>query len=130
MAVKLEKSWPELLGDTPDEIAKTLLEQGVRGVPGDCKQCIIARSYKYTYPDGWGGLRASYRRPKKGDQPTYCTLTFDDCQIMDPQGSAALAEFMYRFDLGEYPALSNRPIPDRQVVLDSLTIEEQIALGY
>jgi hypothetical protein len=32
--------------------------------------------------------------------------------------------------MGEYPELINRPIPTPKDVLDKLTIEEKIALGY
>lgn len=124
------KKWPDTLGDTPDEIAATLLAQGVRGVPKRSRQCIIAMSYKCTYPGGWSGLRASYDIGRRADGSLWfvCSLTFNDCQITDPTGSAALAQFMYKFDNGEYPELINKPIPTKAEVLSKLSVEERIAL--
>lgn len=130
-----KKQWPAKLGDTVEEIAESLRKQGARGIPGDCRNCIIARSYKLNSPNGWSGLHASFeRRPAypKTDPETYTYfthLTFDDCQIMDPTGSAALGEFMHRFDQGEYPDLITGAIPTKEAVLATLTTEQQIAIG-
>jgi hypothetical protein len=128
-----KKTWPHTLGDTADEVAKTLLEQGVRGIPGDKRNCIIARSYKHTYPNGWPGMYAcciQRYKDSKGEFRYSARLTFDDIQIMDPECPPQVAEFMYKFDQCEYPELINKPIPKKEEVLSQLTIEQRIALGY
>ena len=126
-----KKSWPAVLGDTVEEIAESLRKQGARGIPKDCKNCIIARSYKLFYPRGWGGLHASRTTYKgfDGKLTHSCRLSFDDCPIMDPIGSAALAEFMCRFDEGEFPDLITGAIPTAEDVLSRLSIEDRIAIG-
>jgi hypothetical protein len=130
--VESKKKWPAVLGDTVEEIAESLRKQGARGIPGDPKNCIIARSYKLHYPDGWSGLRAGYDCRKDESNVIVscsCSLSFNDPQIIDPQGSEALAEFMYRFDCGEFQDLIAAPIPKAKDVLAKLSTEERIAIG-
>ena len=126
-----KRSWPKDLGSTVEEIAESLRKQGARGIPKDCRNCIIARSYKLFYPKGWGGLYATHSTYKGQDgKVTHsCDLSFHDCQIIDPRGSSALAEFMYRFDKGEFPDLITGAIPKEEEVLAKLSTEERIAIG-
>ena len=126
------KDWPMCLGDTVDEIRLSLIAQGVKGVPKKANKCIIARSYKAHHPNGWSGLRAGYSEYIGYDEKVNITgsLTFDDCQIMDPRCPRVLAEFMLRFDRGEFPELIMGAIPDKNTVLSSLSPEAQLALGY
>jgi len=128
---KKKRSWPKDLGSTVEEIAESLRKQGASGIPKDYRNCIIARSYKLFYPNGWGGLYASHSTHKGRDSKLThsCSLSFNDCQIMDPHGSAALAEFMYRFDKGEFPDLVTGAIPKEEEVLAKLSTEERIAIG-
>lgn len=72
----------------------------------------------------------SHSTDSKGEYQYGAKLTFNDFQIMDPECPSQVAEFMYRFDQGEYPELINKPIPKKEEVLSQLTIEQRIALGY
>lgn len=130
-----KKRWPETLGDTVWQIAESLEKQGARGIPGDCRNCIVARSYRLQYPNGWSGLKVGYSRYRQEDgSVTYSArMSFNDCQIMDPhmsfEFSRTLGEFMHRFDTGEFPSLQVGAIPSVKDVLSKLTTEERIAIG-
>lgn len=106
--------WPDCLGDTEEAIAATLTSAGVKGRKGCPYNCVIARSYKHFYPDGWCGIKASYVINYVKDVKRV-VLTFNDSQIMDPIAthSEALAIFMANFDRGLYPQLELPPVADK-----------------
>ncbi len=97
--------WPDCLGDTEEAIVASLTAAGVKGVRGCTRNCVIAKSYKHFYPDGWCCLEASYSGAHR------VLLTFRDDQIIDPVVThvAALASFMANFDRGLYPQLELPP---------------------
>lgn len=122
-----KKRWPATLGDTVEEIAESLRKQGARGIPGCRSNCIIARSYKISCPNGWPGLKAHWYKNTNG---TFgCSLNFFDPQIWDPTGSPALGEFMHLFDEGKFPDLICKPIPKAEDVLSNMFPEDRIAIG-
>lgn len=81
------------LGDTPDQIALSLLEQGVTGCPNDGFRCGLAERLR----------RAGY----------HVHVDDDVVEILDADGWAvdsfpttdAQREFAQRFDRHDYPAL-------------------------
>jgi hypothetical protein len=81
------------LGNTSQEVADSLRKLNVRGRGGDY-DCPIAVAVN-THANGWGGIRVS----KCG------YLTYNDCQIMDPQTTEAVRQFVKDFDAGMYPDL-------------------------
>ena len=123
-------SWVEELGETADEVAMNLYRAGARGIPSDCKHCVIAMYYKIRRPNGFGGLEVNYRkRTVGGEKMLFAHMTFNDNQIIDPVCTTAVANFLYRFDQGKYPFLHAKAIPDKADVLASLTPEQRISLS-
>ena len=86
--------------------------------------------YKIRRPNGFGGLEVNYeKRTVDGEKKLFARMTFNDNQIIDPECTKAVANFLYRFDEGKYPFLRAKPIPDKADVLASLTPEQRIALS-
>ncbi len=84
------------LGKTADQVALTLLYFGFTGQRCSVKGCPVIR-YINSDPDvaKWGGMKA----PRPG------VITWDDLQILDPICPQPVAEFMKRFDAGEFSEL-------------------------
>ena len=93
------------LGETSDAVAESLRRAGVRGIRKSSISCPLLVGIKRECRLPWGSPTA----PKPG------VVTYSDLQIMDPPVPTPVAEFMKRFDEGEYPELAlSRTIPPRK----------------
>jgi hypothetical protein len=82
------------LGETDDDIAKALLERGVRGVRGMARCCPIANYLTKEFPGIKGiGVTPVYVRVDDGVGEVYAFL---------PESAEA---FVKRFDRGDYKGL-------------------------
>lgn len=85
------------LGNTSEEVANSLRRLGVKskpwGTPGyNCPLAVAVNEHSC----GWGGIYVS---------PSGC-LTYRDSQIINPQTTTAVQQFVRDFDKGLYPDLS------------------------
>jgi hypothetical protein len=81
------------LGESPDEVAASLLALGCRGMPAQHSSCPVAR---YMLARGFEGAAVDNRR-----------MEWDDGRrvVLPPP----VFDFVRRFDQGEYPALVEPP---------------------
>jgi hypothetical protein len=86
----------KLLGNTPDDVARSLRLLGVNGKRRNEYKCPVAVAIN-EHANGWGGIRVT----------SYGSLTYKDCQIMDPQTTDAVRQFVKNFDSGMYPELDS-----------------------
>lgn len=86
------------LGDTPDEIAKSLEKRGIRGAKGDPRTCPVAQFLDEEVNDGFvfSVLGASV----KIKSPSEVTIA-----VLDFSVRSALNEFTTHFDKGHFPDL-------------------------
>ena len=81
------------LGNTSEEVANSLRALGVKGDGGE-RSCPVAIAIN-KHANGWGGIQVD----------TNGYLTYGDCQIVDPQTTEAVQQFVKDFDAGKYPDL-------------------------
>lgn len=88
------KEYLSALGATEQDVINNLRIQRVKGIKKSNCDCPIIRGIrKYCSTPGAQYLRALAPG----------LLSYDDCQIMDPDCPAPVAEFMRKFDEGLYP---------------------------
>lgn len=91
------------LGKTPDEVANSLRQQGVKGLVQSSYYCPILNGIYKACPNYWSGLRISNGVKIDGHWSYYASL--NDSQICDPVLPQPVMDFIGRFDSGEYPDL-------------------------
>jgi hypothetical protein len=96
------------LGNTADEVAESLREQGIKGVKLSKCHCPILNAIYKACPDYWSGLRI-VNGNKCGDHWHY-SASLDDCQIMDPSLPQPVMDFIGEFDSGKYPDLEVKKV--------------------
>lgn len=85
----------ESLGDSSSAVAESLRVLSVKGfTDGRGCMCPIAVAIN-IHAKGWGGIRVSSNG----------YASYNDCQIMDPQSTQAVKDFVKDFDSGVYPDL-------------------------
>lgn len=102
------------LGNTADEVAASLRQQGVKGLKeSKCKCPIINAIYK-ACPDYWPGLMIINGRKYEGHWWYYATL--DDDQIIDPQLPQPVMDFIGEFNQGKYSDLEAKIVKTVSVI--------------
>jgi len=101
----------EALGNSPDEVAETLLSNGVHGVPRDNHSCAVAR----------------YMSVVVGSEPSVRSVTVGPCSMMislvrpddnRPAGRLQVQlpkpvrDFVAAFDDRQYPMVTQEPAPE------------------
>ncbi len=101
--------WPECLGSTADEIAKTLRELGVKGKRGSCSTCPVAMSYYRLAPEKLSDkvtVLSVACTDKTGVIHTKALVEINKTYLkVDDAHREAIGKFIQRFDSGEFPDL-------------------------
>lgn len=102
-------SWPECLGSTADEIAKTLRELGVKGRRRSCRTCPVAMSYYRLAPDKLSDkvtVLSVSCTDKTNVVQTRALIEINNAYLrVDDSHREAIGKFIQRFDSGEFPDL-------------------------
>lgn len=88
------ETWLLDLGDTPERVALTLFNMGVRGAPGSVRDHPLVKAFTEQYPENANQLRCAHGR-----------LTYGDFAIPNPRMTDATVQFIRRYARGDYPEL-------------------------
>ena len=102
------------LGNSPDEVAESLLTNGVHGVPGDNHSCAVAR-----YVSAVVGAEPSIRSVTVGP----CSMTISLVRPTDNRPAGRLQvqlpkpvrAFVAAFDARKYPQVTQEPLAGPRV---------------
>ena len=97
----------EGLGSSGQEVAQTLVDQGVRGNPGDVGQCALA-----VYLRAVLGADPRVRSVAVTDRWVNIGTAWRTHLVVEPP---AVRTFIHLFDAGRFPQLVRSPHPDRHV---------------
>ncbi len=101
------------LGNTADEVADSLRQQGVKGIKESHCHCPILNAIYKAIPDYWPGLRIVNGSKRvwvdKKEHWSYCA-TLSSCQIIDPTLPQPVMDFIGEFDHGKYPDLETKSV--------------------
>ena len=132
----------ESLGNSSEEIAKTLQEKGIKGEIGNWEFCPIIKAIYQEFPNMSKGLKALFYHYHAGyrslgsygfvwaESYTTFKLTWDDYQTIDPACPNVIGEFVKDFDARKYPELIGKSQKKlKEELLNKLTVEEKMILG-
>jgi hypothetical protein len=102
------------LGSTSQEVAQSLRQQGIKGLKRSPCHCPILNAIYGALPHYWAGLHIVGGGQLDGQKVPY-RASLNDAQIMDPQLTAAVQDFLYDFDNGLYPDLVAQKVVERTV---------------
>ncbi len=110
------------LGSTSEEVADTLMSNGIHGRRYTTNACPIANAIYDKFPGVRDGLLVQHYKFSSGckrlgvygyvwhEASDEVAVTWDDVQTLDPTCPPAVKQFVIDFDNGKYPQLSSTEV--------------------